>query len=336
MLIGATSESAGTGVAGAIRGAARATGASFEYLLATARVESGLNPRAGARTSSARGLFQFVEGTWLATLKEAGPALGYGQFSNAITRTANGRYVVADRAMREKILALRDDPTANAAMAGAFTRGNAERLEGKIGRPASEGELYIAHFLGAHGAAKLINLASSNGGSSAANAFPSAARANRSIFYNRQGGAKSVNEVYASLIQRYDTARADASNTIATFGLQAMPKVAASNVVAPVAPANAPAVIAQSFAQPAQAASQQPMFHTMFNSENRAGAVSSVVRELWATRPHVAAALTRLPDPATSSTTGLPPVQPTTAAADVREQNTAVPRHRFSRSLARS
>ena len=56
------------------------TGADFKYLLATAQVESNLNPNAGAATSSARGLFQFIEQTWLRTLKEQGPALGYGPY----------------------------------------------------------------------------------------------------------------------------------------------------------------------------------------------------------------------------------------------------------------
>ena len=66
-----------TTVTGTVRQAARMTGADFQYLLATAQVESNLNPNAQAPTSSARGLFQFTEQTWLATLKEQGTALGY-------------------------------------------------------------------------------------------------------------------------------------------------------------------------------------------------------------------------------------------------------------------
>jgi len=73
-------------VTGAIRQAARMTGADFQYLLATAQVESNLNPNAQAASSSARGLFQFVDQTWLATLKEQGPALGYAPYANAIAR----------------------------------------------------------------------------------------------------------------------------------------------------------------------------------------------------------------------------------------------------------
>ena len=78
-------------VTGAIRQAARMTGADFKYLLATAQVESNLNPNAQASTSSARGLFQFTEQTWLTTLKEQGAPLGYGPYASAISRQAVGR-----------------------------------------------------------------------------------------------------------------------------------------------------------------------------------------------------------------------------------------------------
>src|ERR1700739_4276482 len=120
-------------VPGAIRQASAATGTSFSYLLATAQVESGLNPHAGASTSSARGLFQFVERTWLRTLKRSGAALGYGRYADAITQTSSGHYEVKDPALRSQILKLRNDPEANAVMAGAFTRANATYLAQKLG-----------------------------------------------------------------------------------------------------------------------------------------------------------------------------------------------------------
>ena len=125
MLVDPGTLGAGSTVAGAIRQASQATGTSFSYLLATAQVESGLDPRAGASTSSARGLFQFVEQTWLGTIKQSGAALGYGHYADAITRTSSGHYEVKDPAMRSQILKLRNDPTANAVMAGAFTQANA-------------------------------------------------------------------------------------------------------------------------------------------------------------------------------------------------------------------
>jgi hypothetical protein len=78
-------------IAGAIRRAAAATGASFDYLLAAAKVESNLDPEARARRSSATGLFQFIEQTWLAMLKSAGPAYGYGRSMRLPTRCCGPR-----------------------------------------------------------------------------------------------------------------------------------------------------------------------------------------------------------------------------------------------------
>ena len=193
MLVDPGNSAAGSTVTGAIRQASQATGTSFNYLLATAQVESGLNPQAGASTSSARGLFQFIEQTWLATMKQSGPALGYGRYAAAITKTASGHYEVTNPALRSEILKLRNDPTANAVMAGAFTKANAAYLTQRLGRPPSEGELYIAHFLGAGGAARLIALAASNPSAKATDFFPTAAHANSSIFYDRTtGAARSV------------------------------------------------------------------------------------------------------------------------------------------------
>src|ERR1700749_4944241 len=180
MLVDSSGYAAGSTVTGAIRQASAATGTSFNYLLATAQVESGLNPQAGAATSSARGLFQFIEQTWLATMKQSGSSLGYSQYADAITKTASGKYEVQDPTMRSAILKLRNDPAANAAMAGAFTKENATLLSQKLGRVPSEGELYIAHFLGVGGAAKLITAAADDPNASAASTFPHAAHANAS------------------------------------------------------------------------------------------------------------------------------------------------------------
>ena len=208
MLVDPGSMAAGSTVTGAIRQASQATGTSFSYLLATAQVESGLNPHAGASTSSARGLFQFVEQTWLGTLKQSGPALGYGRYADAITRTGSGHYEVQDPVLRSEILKLRNDPAANAVMAGAFTKANATYLAQKLGREPSEGELYIAHFLGAGGAARLISQAASDPNATAATAFGNAAAANPSIFYDRRtGAARTLAQVRDVLTARYDVAR---------------------------------------------------------------------------------------------------------------------------------
>ena len=181
-------------------------------------MESDFNPSAGASTSSAHGLFQFIEQTWLGTVKEAGSQLGYGQYSDAISKTSSGSYTVSDPATRKAIMKLRDDPVAASAMAGVLTQSNSFQLTGQIGRRPTDGELYMAHFMGVGGAAKLINSAEDNPQASAARLFPNAAAANRSIFYDRQGGARSVSDVYSVLTSRY----AGAANSPATQTALAM------------------------------------------------------------------------------------------------------------------
>lgn len=211
MLVDSSTTAVSSTVTGAIRQASAVTGTSFNYLLATAQVESGLNPQAGASTSSARGLFQFIDQTWLGTMKQSGAELGYGRYAAAISRTASGHYQVTDPEMRSEILKLRNDPTANAVMAGAFTRANADLLSKKLGRAPSEGELYIAHFLGASGAARLISAADSNPNAKATQYFPTAATANSSIFLDRSTGApRTLAQVRNVLTARYDVARGHA------------------------------------------------------------------------------------------------------------------------------
>src|SRR5215468_6167085 len=202
----ATAATAVPRVSGAIKQASNSTGTSFEYMLATAKMESDFNPSAGASTSSARGLYQFIEQTWLGTVKEAGGQLGYGQYADAITRTTSGDYVVVDPTMRRAIMKLRDDPSASSAMAAVLTQSNSFQLTGKIGRRPSDAELYMAHFLGTGGAAKLIAKAEDNPGASAVRMFPNAAAANHSIFYDRMGKGRSVSEVYSAQSTRYAAA----------------------------------------------------------------------------------------------------------------------------------
>src|SRR4030088_2357771 len=117
-------------IAGAIKQAASTTGTSFEYLLATAKMESNFNPTASASTSSARGLYQFIDQTWLGTVKEAGSQLGYGNYADAITKSPSGSYSVSDPAARSAILKLRDDPEAASSMAAVLTQSNSFKLTG--------------------------------------------------------------------------------------------------------------------------------------------------------------------------------------------------------------
>lgn len=200
-----------TDVNSALQLASRRTGVDLGYLKTTARRESGLNPNAKAATSSASGLFQFVERTWLSVLKQTGASHGYAKFAEKIEPAAGGGYRVSDAAARKAILELREDPKAAALMAGELTTRNAGELRTALGRQASEGELYAAHFLGAQGAAELVRLAETAPGSPAAERFPAAAAANRSIFY-KDGRPRSAADVYSTLVSGYDATPAVPAN----------------------------------------------------------------------------------------------------------------------------
>lgn len=185
--------------------ASRATEADFSYLLKTAMQESSLDPQAKARTSSASGLFQFVERTWLDVLKDKGEELGLGRYANQIQRSPSGRLHVSDPSQRREILALRHDPEVSALVAGALTERNAAYLEKKLGRAASDGELYMAHFLGGRGAYRLIDQVARQPDANASQIFPRQARANRAIFYEANGAPRSVQDVYAVLAAKIGT-----------------------------------------------------------------------------------------------------------------------------------
>ena len=181
-----------------LRQAAQETGTDFNYLLQTAARESNFDVRAEARSSSATGLFQFIEQTWLGVMQRRGADHGYAEAASAISRDASGRYDVADPVQRQQILDLRFDAEASARMAGELAAENAGVIQSRIGRSATSGELYAAHFLGAQGAASLIEAAENNPQGRADQLFPAAARANRAIFYE-DGRARSTSEVLASL-----------------------------------------------------------------------------------------------------------------------------------------
>ena len=313
-------------IAGAIKQAAGTTGAGFQYMLATAKMESDFNPTAGASTSSAHGLYQFIDQTWLGTVKEAGAQLGYGQYADAISKSASGSYSVSDPSARTAIMKLRDDPVVASAMAGILTQSNSFNLTGKIGRRPTDAELYMAHFMGVGGAARLISNAEDNPRASGAQLFPNAAAANRSIFYDSTGRTRSVSEVYSVLTSRYDSAAnsqatrsamasvGGAPTTTFASAAQAAPSLdnAAFLSSFPNTSVAAPVTVA-SASSTTDAAPADPSFRSLFQFSDRAQPVSSTVRELWGNSGSLtsvaSAAPVSAPVSATTPTSPAPPVR---------------------------
>ncbi|MCW1382984.1 transglycosylase SLT domain-containing protein [Novosphingobium sp. KCTC 2891] len=190
----------------AIARAAEATGVDFDYLLAQARLESGLDPQAQARTSSATGLYQFTDATWMRTLGRHAAEHGIGWASDAIQTGA-----ARDPQVRSQLMALRRDPQVSALMAGELANDNRGYLVGSLGREPDSAELYMAHFLGAEGSARFLSALDFDPSQSAAAILPKAAAANRSIFFG-PGGARSVGEVMDLMRGKLAAAMPDAAN----------------------------------------------------------------------------------------------------------------------------
>lgn len=182
----------------AIARAAAATHVDFAYLLGEARLESGLDPQARARTSTATGLYQFTRGTWLNALARHGDALG---IDPAAAR---------DPALSGDLLALRSDPETSALMAAHLASDNRDALAAALGREPDHAELYLAHFLGPDAATRFLATLADNPDQSAAALVPRAAAANRAIFYDGTT-PRSVGAVMNLLRGRLDQAMAPGS-----------------------------------------------------------------------------------------------------------------------------
>lgn len=201
--------------ADALKAASRETGVSFDYLVRTARRESNFKADAQASTSSARGMFQFIEQTWLRLVREEGERFGLIDEAAALRSDGRGQ-AAADPSMRADILALRDDPAIAARMAGVMAARNAASLQYRLGRAPTDGELYIAHFMGASAASRLIRLNDTQPDVAAAPEFAAAANANRAIFYEKSGRSRSAAEVYAGLVKGFSAEPAAEVDAVAT------------------------------------------------------------------------------------------------------------------------
>ncbi len=183
-------------VLASIQKASANTGVDFSYLMAQASRESSFDPAAKASTSSATGLYQFVEQTWLGTFKEHAAEYGYGDLADKITKRSDGHFTVADPAARKQILDLRKDPTLNAALAAELASDNKTKMEAALDRPATATDLHLAHFLGLSGALRFIRKMDSDPSTTGAAMFPRAAAANSNVFYDESGNARTVAEIY--------------------------------------------------------------------------------------------------------------------------------------------
>lgn len=211
-------------VVDAIQNAAQQSGIDFGYLLQQAKAESSFDPEACAKTSSAQGLFQFIESTWMTMVNT------YGE-----------KYGIDCNAARGDLLNLRNDADLASHMAAELAGDNQRVLDKNWGGDVGATELYFAHFLGAGKASSFLNARDADGSAPAAALFPKAAAANEGVFYDRTSGrARSLDEVYAFFDRKFidtenaiapiepDIAVADASSPLLQnddFDISSLPEV---------------------------------------------------------------------------------------------------------------
>jgi hypothetical protein len=147
----------------------------------------------GKPTSTATGLFQFTNSSWLEMAKK--PELA------ATIKSATG--VDLSAMSDEQKLELRKDPRMSTIVAAASADANRRALESTLRRPVNDAELYMAHFLGPAGATALITQYTANGDAPAASVLPTAAAANKPVFYTKNGEALSTKQVYDNITAQF-------------------------------------------------------------------------------------------------------------------------------------
>ena len=178
--------------------AARKTDTDPTLLMSIADKESAFAPTVKASTSSATGLFQFIDSTWLRVVRDFGAQHGLEKEAAAID-SSDGPPSIADPAARRRILGLRNDPYLSALLAAEMLKHDAARIAARIGRELSDGETSLAHFLGPSDAEKFIAKLEAEPRYAAPKLLPKPARANRSIFFTaakRKAGGLSVADVH--------------------------------------------------------------------------------------------------------------------------------------------
>jgi len=131
--------------------------------------ESGGDDEAQAGTSSAEGAAQFTDATWLRMMRQLGP-----------------QYGLPDGLSDSQILGLRSNRAWSGLMTGEYARENQNVMQRALGRPITQREAYLGHFLGGDEAADLIAASEANMRDARRFVSRAAVEANPHVFY--EGG----------------------------------------------------------------------------------------------------------------------------------------------------
>jgi len=203
------------GVIAAIRLSSIRTGVDFSYLMKLAATESNFEPESQSATSSATGMYQFTQSTWLFTLKKHGEKYGLvADYAAQIEfyvnrRSGTQRPFLRDKETYEHLLELRKNPRIAAMMAAETVLDNQQRLIDSFDREPTQTDLYLTHFLGANAAITFIRSLEQSPDKHAVELFPAAASSNRDIFHPNTCAPRTVDEVYSLFGKKFSTRRYD-------------------------------------------------------------------------------------------------------------------------------
>lgn len=170
------------------------TGMDPSYLVRLAIRESALDPLARSNSSSAGGLFQFTEGTWLCAVRDFG---GMASVPAITIRTdASGRCLIDNAVEKNLILDLRFDPVVSTRISAAVSLRNYRQFSAVFGQTPTWVDLYALHFFGVDTGLAFLRLNQTTPYVAASAISPAAARANPSIFYDSRNRPRTVAELY--------------------------------------------------------------------------------------------------------------------------------------------
>ena len=160
-------------IEGIIRGA-NTVGTDPNILFKFAKAESQFNPTANAGTSSAQGLFQFLNKTWKYVMQDLGGKQNFNLIGN------------------------RNDPYENTVAAGIYLN-EIKKVMAPIRKDGNFtlGELYLGHFAGPGTAKKVLQtIDKGNGNNSASTIFTqNQINSNKPVFIKKDGKVRTLSEV---------------------------------------------------------------------------------------------------------------------------------------------
>ncbi len=183
-----------------------------EYLLLLATIESSLNPKAKARTSTATGIFQFLEQTWLEVIRDYGAKYGLEKEAKMIRKGKKGNphlLYVKNKKEERRILNMRFDPTISTQMAIEFTNKNKEFLEKELKVKATNVNLYTVHFFGKNNAKKFFKILHKKPHWNPIDFFGrGVVNRNKGVFYFKNGKTpRSFGQIHSEFEKRINKAR---------------------------------------------------------------------------------------------------------------------------------